>query len=233
MSRPATGSIFSVRIKESDLWIWTDRPLKKQATSALAEAREILETYICKTPGFETSLTPMEGLSPAPVPIRRMLDAAKKTGVGPMAGVAGMVAQGVGEALLKAGATYVVVENGGDLFICHPDEPVTIGVFCGRNPLNLRIGIRIPPDATSRGVATSSGTVGPSISFGKADAVAVVSRDPVLADAAATAIGNLIQTTEDVGEALHWGSEIPGISGVLAIIHDTFAAWGDLELTEI
>jgi ApbE superfamily uncharacterized protein (UPF0280 family) len=75
--------------------------------------------------------------------------------------------------------------------------------------------------------------VGPSLSFGKADAVAVISRNSVLADTAATAVGNLIQTAEDIERAVQWGSEIPGILGVLAIFHDTIAAWGDLELTEI
>ena len=233
LSHPSGGNTFSVKIRESDLWIWTSHPMEDRAFSALTEVREALEGYIRKAPAFRTSLVPVEGLPPAPVPVQKMIDAAEKTGVGPMAGVAGMVAQIVGEALLAAGSAYAVVENGGDLFICQPAEPVTIGVFCGQSPLSLRVGIRIPPDAIPRGVATSSGTVGPSLSFGKADAVAVISRNPVLADAAATAVGNLIQTAEDIEQAVQWGSEIPGIMGVLAIFRDTIAAWGDLELTNI
>jgi ApbE superfamily uncharacterized protein (UPF0280 family) len=207
--------------------------MKDTALSALTEVRKILESYIRKAPVFRTTLVPVESLPPAPEPVQQMINASEKTGVGPMAGVAGMVAQYVGEALLAAGATYAVVENGGDLFIHQPAEPVTVGVFCGQSPLSLRVGIRIPPDPAPRGVATSSGTVGPSLSFGKADAVAVISRNSVLADTAATAVGNLIQTAEDIERAVQWGSEIPGILGVLAIFHDTIAAWGDLELTEI
>lgn len=231
--RPEGGATFQVRKGESDLWIHTDKQREGVARRALSESRKMLMDYIEIHPEFKTSLIPLPAISPCPKPIEIMIRRSKAAGVGPMAGVAGMVARYVGEALISDGASHVLVENGGDLFIYRPHFPTTIGLFAGQNPLSLKIGIKIPPSPGPIGVATSSGTVGPSLSFGRADAVCALSPDAILADATATAIANRIQAPEDLEKALSWGSSIDGITGIVAVVQSTLAAWGAVELIKL
>jgi hypothetical protein len=62
------------------------------------------------------------------------------------------------------------------------------------------------------GVASSSGKFGHSFSYGKADLVTVISEDPCLADAFATAIANKIHSKEDAEKMVN---EVP--KGVIAL----------------
>ncbi|MBW1660340.1 MAG: UPF0280 family protein [Deltaproteobacteria bacterium] len=230
---PDQGVSFQVQEGESDLWIHTDKPREILVREALREVRQILIDHIEKNPVFETSLDPLPSCPSCHEIIREMLDAAEDAGVGPMAGVAGAVAKWVGETLLEDGAPHVLVENGGDLFLYRPRFSTTIGLFAGQSPLSLKVGIKIPPTPTPMGIATSSGTVGPSLSFGKADAVCAISTNAVLADAAVTAIANRIQTPEDLEAALTWGASLEGITGIAAIIQSRFAAWGAVEVVKL
>ena len=119
----------------------------------------------------------------APPLLRTMLSAARLAGVGPMASVAGAIAQAVGAAL-KPHSSSIIVENGGDCYL-DMDEETTVGIYAGpRSPFSGKIGIRLTADVFPLGICTSSGTVGHSLSFGKADAVTVTARDAALADAA-------------------------------------------------
>ena len=110
-----------------------------------------------------------------------MIFAAQAAGVGPMAAVAGALAEQVGQRLLKS-TSEVIIENGGDIFI-GARQILTVGVYAGGSPLSLKLGLRIDPAKGIRGICTSSGTVGHSLSFGKADAVCVLSDSCALADA--------------------------------------------------
>jgi len=148
-----------------------------------------------------------------------------------MAGVAGAVAEYVGRAL-GAYSRDVIVENGGDIYM-HTAQPVTVSIFAGPSPLSMKLGIRIPPEATPCGVCTSSGTVGPSLSFGKTDAVTVRAASTVLADAVATALGNRIQHPRDMEPVLEQAGKIPGVLGVVAILGDRIGLWGDLDIVRL
>ncbi len=233
LSHPSSGVSFQIREGESDLWIHTNTPKKKTARQALLSVRKILNDYIRRDPTFKTALIPLDPLVPCPEPVEEMIHCAFAAGVGPMAGVAGMIAQYVGLALIADGATHVLVENGGDLFVYRPQAPTTVGLFAGESPLSLKVGIKIPPSDIPIGIATSSGTVGVSLSFGKADAVCAISQNATLADAAATAIANRIQTSTDLDPALSWGARIDGIKGIVAIVGASLAAWGSIELVRI
>ena len=146
-----------------------------------------------------------------------------------MAAVAGAVAQAVGVAL-KPLSLRIVVENGGDCYM-DTDEEIRIGVFGGPNsPFKDKIVLRFAADRFPLGICTSSGTVGPSLSFGKADAVTVVSKDAALADAAASTLGNMVKTPADIEAALDFAPSIPGIEGVLILAGDKMGAWGAIEL---
>jgi ApbE superfamily uncharacterized protein (UPF0280 family) len=233
LAHPGEGVVFQVQEGESDLWIHTDKPLEEEAYNALQEVRKSLTDYIRQNPDFKDSLTPLPRDPHGPKAIRMMLVAAEVAGVGPMAGVAGMVAQFVGKALLAVGASYVLVENGGDCFLYRPHKSTTIGLFAGQSPLSLKVGIKIPPTPEPMGIATSSGTIGPSLSLGRADAVCAISNDATLADATVTAIANRIQTPEDLESVLNWGATLRGITGIAAIVRSTLAAWGVVEIVKL
>jgi hypothetical protein len=148
-----------------------------------------------------------------------------------MAAVAGEVADYVGRGLLKW-SRELIVENGGDLFI-QVERPVMVGLHAGSSPFTGRVGVRIQPTVIPLGVCTSSGTVGPSLSRGKADAATVISHDVALADAVATALGNRIVRPSDLKPALKWALDISGVMAAAAILGDTIAAQGEIELGPI
>jgi ApbE superfamily uncharacterized protein (UPF0280 family) len=148
-----------------------------------------------------------------------------------MASVAGAVAEGVGMKLLEF-SPEVVVENGGDIFL-KVDEPVVIGLFAGNSPLSMKMGIRLQGRDSSFGVCTSSATVGHSLSFGRADAVCVISRSCALADAAATALCNQVRSPKDIAAAIETGKNIKEIEGVVVVFGKNMGFWGNLEVVPL
>jgi hypothetical protein len=72
--------------------------------------------------------------------------------------------------------------------------------------------------------------VGHSLSFGKADAVVVLSRSTALADAAATAIGNIVKEETDVQKALDYARSVKGLVGVAVLVNDKMGVWGKINL---
>ncbi|MBN2345945.1 MAG: UPF0280 family protein [Candidatus Aminicenantes bacterium] len=179
------------------------------ARRTIASAREEIEEYICARPDFLTALQPLPIDMAAPAVVRRMAAAAALAGVGPMAAVAGAIAQVTVEALVGAGATHVVVDNGGDV-VLRIERPVTIGVFTG--PAAIQgIALRIEPRPGILSVCTSSGIVGHSLSFGRADAATVIAASGSLADATATALANRVREASE--------------EAVQEAIRDTLAEW--------
>ncbi len=222
---------FTVAVKETDLFISATQKLEKEALDAVVQARYILETHIKKNPAFKTSLVPLHDDTHAHPLVREMLNAGARCNVGPMASVAGAVAEFVGRELLK-GADEVIVENGGDIFF-KINRPISVGIFAGPSPLSERIGMKIQKSETPFGICTSSGTVGPSLSFGTADAVTIRAASAALADAAASAVGNAVKTADDIGYALELGKAISGIDGIIIIKGEKIGVWGDIELQRI
>jgi hypothetical protein len=224
---------FQVVVKETDLDIGVckDRyspALAKWTESLVRETRRPLEEYIERDPQFLNALTPYPLLPDAPQIVRDMAWAAELAGVGPMAAVAGTMAAWVGKELSRR-SRDVIVENGGDIYL-RTSRLRTVGIFAGHSPLSNRIALEIRPSQSPLGVCTSSGRVGPSLSLGKADAVVILSPETSLADAVATATGNLVQGTEDIGNAVNWASQVPGVTGALVIMDDQLAAWGQIKL---
>lgn len=225
---------FSVRVKETDLQVHAQKDLSRLTTDLVIKYRRHIETYIKQHPEFATTLTPWNMEHPAPPIVVSMSDAGEKAGVGPMAAVAGAIAEYVGLDLLSDphGSTEVVVENGGDIFI-RTEKKLTIGIFAGNSPLSLKVGLSIRSGTIPVAVCTSSGNVGHSLSFGKADAVCVVSPSCSLADAAATAAGNRIRTKKDISHGIEFARKIKEVTGIVVIVGDEIGAWGDLELVSI
>jgi len=178
-----------VRIEETDLHILADRDVTDTAIDLILQYRTQLENYILKNPGFSASLDPLKVDNLAPPMVRGMMQAGILAGVGPMAAVAGAVAEYVGLALLQNGCEEVMVENGGDIFVSRKKE-CTVAIFAGESPLSYKVGLRLTAEDMPVGICTSSGTVGHSLSFGDADSVTVVARSTLVADAVATRLGN-------------------------------------------
>jgi uncharacterized protein len=221
---------FTVTEKETDLYIRAATDLERKARRLVHKYRRQLEGYIEKEPAFRTSLKPLAVPATAPAIVRQMAEAARAAGVGPMAAVAGAIAECVGRELLEF-SPEVIVENGGDIFL-KTQRRRTIGIYAGDSPLTGRLGIQIEARDTPLGVCTSSGTVGHSLSFGRADAVVVLAPATTLADAAATAIGNRVNGPEDIEKALEFARGIPGLKGVVIIIGESIGADGDIKLCE-
>lgn len=219
---------FTVMVKETDLLLYASADLEKQAREIVLEQRGYLEEYIRCNPLFLTSLAPWETDGPAPEIVREMAIAGQKAGVGPMAAVAGGIAGMVGKNLLKY-TDEIIVENGGDVFV-RTNAPVTIGIFAGDSPLSMRMGLAVDSAGRPMAVCTSSGTIGHSMSMGRADAVCVVAESCPLADAAATSIGNHVNSKTDIQDAIDFGNKIDGISGIVIIKNDGIGMWGDLDL---
>ena len=60
-----------------------------------------------------------------------------------------------------------------------------------------------------------------------------VSRSGALADAAATRLGNLVKSPEDMENALELILGMDGISGAVVILGDALGAAGDVELVSV
>jgi len=222
---------FRVKVQETDCFVHAPGELAPLARELILESRGYIENYIRRNPEFADARTPWRIDMPAPAIIQEMAEAGEMANVGPMAAVAGAVAEFVGKGLLSH-VSEVVVENGGDIFV-KKKGPVTFGIFAGPSPLSMKIGMRIIAGNEALAVCTSSGTVGHSFSYGKADAVCVVCPSCPLADAVATATGNLVLKTRDIPEALAFARSIPSVTGIVIIKGDQIAIWGDLEIVPV
>ena len=153
-----------------------------------------------------------------------------------MAAVAGVIAQYVAVGLMAEGCREVMVENGGDIYL-RRDEDCTVAIFAGESPLSLQVGVKIAAEKMPLSVCTSSGTIGHSLSFGRADSVTVIAASAALADATATRIGNEVGRAagkdSGIGQALEVGRAIEGVDGVVVICGEKIGAVGDVELVQI
>lgn len=196
-------------------------------TVEIIRQRKILEGYLREHPDFQQSLKPVELRPNAPEVARRMAHAAKLVGVGPMAAVAGTMAQLAAEAGLAAGAEEVIVENGGDIYL-QIVEPVVIGLFAGGSEKINRLAFELQPEDTPISICSSSGKMGHSMSLGQCDLATVVAKEAALADAAATLAANLVKKTDDIESTLNQINGIDGIIGVLIVKDGNIGLSGNL-----
>lgn len=183
-------------------------------TEELVRQRNALEAYVLRDCSFLESLEPVKPLPGAPEVAVRMAHAAEAVGVGPMAAVAGVMAQLAAEAARKAGAFEVIVDNGGDVYLCLR-APARVVIDAGRAAIAARLAFLVRPEETPLAICSSSGRMGRSLSLGACDLATVVAPDAGLADAAATQAANLVRREDDVPRALERIAGIRGVSGVL------------------
>ncbi len=222
---------FEITVKETNLNIQAQTDLSNQAIRATLKHRQYIETHILQNPKFATALSPLPPPGIAPAIVMDMIAAAQSANVGPMAAVAGAMAEYVGQDLLNL-SNEVVVENGGDIFIKSDTETV-FSIYAGDSPLSMTTGILVEKQNKPFAMCTSSGTLGHSKSFGRADAVSVVAASCSLADAAATALCNRVKKECDVEKAITLGKQIQGVQGIVIIKGKLIGLWGDLKLVRL
>jgi ApbE superfamily uncharacterized protein (UPF0280 family) len=218
----------SFQLKETQCTIIADKQQAiKTAIDSIKRNRKALEDYAKNNPKFLYTLTPV------PVPVkplvaRLMAKAAEKANVGPMAAVAGVLADLAIKDMLADGCRVAVVEDGGEVSAAS-DRPVDVALAAGDAPLSKRFGFRLTDFPV--GVATSSGRFSHALSFGDAEAATVFCGNAGLADAAATAVGNVVKG-EDHNVAIERGIEVAksirGVEGVLVLYRGCVGTWGKI-----
>jgi uncharacterized protein len=223
---------YQVVLEQSDLYIISTRDLRSPVLDRLSIVRREIKGYIILYPEFASSLVPVQVEDNSPEIVKSMAEAAELFGVGPMAAVAGAISQDI--AHYAAGLCRdIIVENGGDIFLYsgrdrvvgllpHPEEPACLG-------------IKVLKDETPCAICSSSATIGHSLSLGKGDLVTVRAGSGAVADAAATALCNMLHSRKSMTALKKIRPELEkkGITGVLAQMGEELIVWGNMELTMV
>jgi ApbE superfamily uncharacterized protein (UPF0280 family) len=121
----------------------------------------------------------------------------------------------------------VVVENGGDIML-HVSRRREMFILAESSPF-VGLKVAVGPTPEPLGICTSSGRLGPSLSFGLADAVTIFAATSAAADAAATAVANLVRTEHDIEAGIERARAL-GVAGVLILVADRIGVWGQVEI---
>ena len=220
-----------ITVEETDLQILADKPLNRTwLKQRILSYRRDIQVYITKEKRFLTSLKPIAIELNAPLIIRQMAQASKLANVGPMAAVAGSIAQLLAKDLKTLGCREVIIENGGDIFLTRQKRARKILIFAGDSKFSGKLTLLVKPSKTPCGICTSSATFGHSLSFGNADSVVILAKDAALADAVATATCNLIKSNNDLKGGIKFAKKFLGVFGVVIILGEDFASWGKIEI---
>lgn len=186
------------------------------AVESIKRNRRELEIYARANPKFLYTLKPFT-VPDKPLVAKQMALAAEKANVGPMAAVAGAIADLAVEDMIREGCEVAVVEDGGEI-AAMSNTSIDVAVASGDEPLSKRFGFRLK--GFPIGVATSSGRFSHALSFGDAEASTVFCKNAALADAAATAVGNVVKGENvqvAIKKGISRGLSIEGVEGVLII----------------
>ena len=207
--------------------------LLKVGYDSIQRNREKLEIYAKHRQDFLLSFEPVK-IREGPRVALLMAEAAEAANVGPMAAVAGVLADLAVEDMVNEGATLAVVENGGEASVYAQDH-VDVALRTGATALSNRICFRI--EDLPSGVATSSGLHSHAFSFGEADAVTVFAENSGIADAAATSVGNQIigeDTSSIIEQGITRALSIKGVHGVTVLYREHYGIGGKVpEIVEV
>lgn len=227
------NELFSLHLvfKQTDIWLKTEgKPDRQQAEMFLKRAYEDIEGYIACDRVFLHALHPVRVSETAPDIIREMSRYSEEADVGPMAGVAGAIAEYIGRRI-SLNHRLIFCNNGGDIYYRSPKEE-SFSLSAPGSPFDNKIRICVPSSTEGKGLCTSSGTFGHSINMGRAYAVSILAKSACLADVWATAVSNRIRSHLDLEHILEWCAEKECIEGVVILVDDYLAAWGDIRLTQ-
>jgi len=221
---------FQVIVEETDLWIKAQKDLSSPILTYVQQLRAQIKAYIDLHPSFLTALSPLPLDPNAPLLIQEMLKTAQIAKVGPMATVAGAIAEAVAKKFSPL-SPNLIVENGGDTYLCSTQERI-VGVWTGTDQ-EICLGIRIRPDEFPCSLCASSGRIGHSLNFGQSDLVVVKARSGALADGLATYLSNHLHTKKDLNRTLNLAKQFTELNGIFIQIQDKIGIWGNLEIVAI
>jgi ApbE superfamily uncharacterized protein (UPF0280 family) len=221
-----------LHIRETHLKIIADDFSLEGVKQFVIRQRTILQEFIDSDPFFQTTYEVYRCPENAPEIVRLLCSASERSGIGPMSAVAGTFSYLTARYILEEqSASWVVVENGGDIAL-KINEPYTLGIYAGEESPVKDMGFKLEPRDHIFGICTSSGTVGPSVSLGVSDAATVISNDVALADSCATLLGNQVRSRtpsqEDMDGYFDRLKTIENLDGAMIIVDDKIALFGAL-----
>ena len=231
--RPQPGETsFQVVLEQTDLFVTAEADLREPMLDLVRSLRGELKNYMLMAPGYRESLVPVPVAQCAPPIAREMARATALVHVGPMAAVAGTFAQFVADHFAQA-SPNLIVENGGDLYLHSTRERIV--ALLGDPASGARLGLKLARRDFPVSLCASSATIGPSLSLGQGELVVVRSKSGAFADAAATALANLIDTADDLDLVLARAQKMAplGLEGVFVQAGGKLGVWGKMELVAL
>ncbi|NCN68408.1 MAG: UPF0280 family protein [Candidatus Altiarchaeum hamiconexum] len=195
----------------------------------VVEERSKIEKEIIKNPLFKYSLEPLKPDNDSPEIIKNMCYASNLANVGPMASVAGAIAEILCEKCIGLGFDAGFIENGGDIAL-FGDRNFKIQIYTKNSPFSDKFFIPLNPAKLFQdkilGICTSSSSIGPSVSFGDSDATTIIANSPAIADAFATSLGNLVKNDEKcLEDVIEFGKKFNVVKGICIIVKDKIGMW--------
>jgi len=220
---------YEANVKETDILVQSKAKLNREIIYDLINKyRGQIEDYIRNFPEFKSSLSSLELKEPAPSIIKDMIDKSYIAGVGPMASVAGAIAEYIGKDLLKF-TSEIIVENGGDIFI-KKEGDILLGMYAGEASLINNFSLSVKNKDSYLGICSSSSFLGHSLSLGRADLAAVISGSVIFADSMATCLANMVKDEEDIEKAIEFSRKFSLIKGVVIVKREKLGIWGQVKL---
>ena len=220
-------------INETQINLHTDIK-KNNLKEFIIQNRFELIKYIETHPSFLKSLKPVSEEVNSPKLVELMINASKIANVGPMAAVAGAISEISLGYLESHGSKYSIVDNGGDVSFINKmsRKKVICGIYPGESQLNGKLALEFKNYKYPIGICSSSGTVGYSLSYGRADCVSIIAKKSSIADALATAIANEVNGKTDqkaVENGLTAADKFKNnFIGALIIVGETIGTLGKL-----
>ncbi len=200
------------------------------AIQSIQHHRRELEQYIHMRPSFRYTLRPIPVASDAPRIVRLMAESTRSLNIGPMAAVAGVLADLAVQSMLESNVEVAIVEDGGEIS-AQSRRVFNVGLYAGTSDLAGKIGFQVTASECPIGIGTSSATVSHAFSFGEADAATVFTDTAAYADAAATAVCNAVKGRNieaSVQKGLTVADKIEGVRGALIVRGDCVGVVGKI-----
>lgn len=219
------------KFNESDILFQSENAEAIEAAiKSIQHHRRELEKYVFTHPNFRYTLCPLRVESDVPHVVRVMVDSTRSLNIGPMAAVAGALADLAVQSMLESDVEVAIVEDGGEVS-AHSGRVFNVGLYAGKTDLAGKIGFQIKPSECPIGIGTSSATVSHAFSFGEADAATVFADTAASADAAATAVCNAVKGSDieaSVQKGLTFAEKIGFVRGALIVRGDCVGVVGKI-----